>query len=285
MRYLKLFIEFNRTVKSRPTKYFFFLIILFFGLFFQAYMHNYNIVYIVLFFTFALSGSSCLVGRMNLFSLEIEPLLNEEIFAQNKTKLFFKLHNSSKTPAFALSFEKSYIQTIRAQSFETVSVEKEFANRGYNYVKDLEVVSFFPFGHIKFSKKFPQQLRYLVYAKPQGISLYKAFAKELSYYGEIDSYEDLKEYEKGESLAKIHWASVAKGELKSKKFTYQSEDKTLHFYFHKAGKTTEQRVSQLTLWVLQAKKEGVEYIIHIQNKKLDSKKQTKNEILKKLALY
>lgn len=285
MRYLKLFIEFNKQIKSRPTKYFFFLILVFFALFLQAYMHNYNIVYIVLFFTFSVAGSSCLVGRLNLLPLKVEAVKNEEIFANKSVKINLKILNDSKSSCYAFSVEKVDIDVLEEKSSRIVQVPKIFDSRGYHFLKNVNFESFFPFGHIRFSKKVVINERYLIYPNPQGIPLKKAYAKELAQFGEIDSFEDLKEYEAGESLAKIHWASVAKGELKSKKFNFYTEDKTLHFYFNDISGSTHVRLSQLTLWVLEATKLGFAYIVHIKNKDLNSKIEGKDEILKQLSLY
>jgi uncharacterized protein (DUF58 family) len=285
MRYIKRFVAFNKAVKSRPTKYFLFLIAVFFGLFLQAYMHNYNIVYIVLFFVFAVAGSSCIFGRLNLWGLDVQAVQSGEIYADTAATLPFKVINNAKNDAYAIYFEKSYISSIASNDFVMQNLQKTFSFRGYATIDALEIQSFFPFGHIKFSKKISINQRYLIYPKPQGVPLKKAFAKELAHFGQLESFEDLKSYEAGESLSKIHWASVAKGELKSKKFSYKNEDNTLHFYFTRAGNSTEKRLCQLTLWVIQASKSGFNYVVHLPHATYESKQKDKDAILAALALY
>jgi uncharacterized protein (DUF58 family) len=248
-------------------------------------MHNYNIVYIVLFFVFAVAGSSCIFGRLNLWGLNVEAIKGGELFADTPATLSFKVINSAKNDAYAIRFENVFIQSIPSGDFAVQSLQKTFRFRGYAAIDSLEFQSFFPFGHIRFSKKIDINERYLIYPKPSGVALKKAFAKELAYFGQLESFEDLKTYEAGESLSKIHWASVAKGELKSKKFSYKNEDDTLHFHFANAGNSTEKRLSQLTLWVIEATKLGFNYVVHLPKGTLESKKEAKDAILTALALY
>lgn len=284
-QFFKQFIKLHQTIKSKPTKYFLFLIVVFFGLFLQAYMHNYNIVYIVLFFLFALSGSSCLIGRLNLVGLELVPFMREGYFANSASSVSFKLTNSAKRDTYALFIASSYIANIASNSEQVIKIENRFSKRGYNDFDAVEVVSFFPFGHIRFSKKITIQKQFLIYPELAGIDLHKAFAKELANFGVLDSFERLQHYTQGESLSKIHWASVAKGELLSKKFSFENEDNRLHFYLTQAGKETEERLSQLALWVVQATTLGFDFVVHLPQKSLDSKEEGKDEILQELALY
>jgi len=161
-----------------------------------------------------------------------------------------KLYNGAKHDSYALKIEDQYIANIGANEQKILQLQKLFHNRGYQDFGSVEVVSFFPFGHIRFSKKIQIEGKFLIYPEPSGVDLKKAFAKELANYGAISSFDRLQNYIQGESISKIHWPSVAKGELQSKKFTYENDDMTLHFYFMQAGSSTEQRLSQLSLWVV-----------------------------------
>ena len=285
MRYIKRFIEFNTRIKAKPTKYFLLVVFILFALFLQAYMHNYNIVYIVLFFVFSVAGSSCIIGRLNLFFLRLVPLQKEGFFAKQRSHISFELFNNAKSNSYALVVDGKEIGAVDAKQKTVIQLEHSFQKRGYARYKPIMIESFFPFGHIKFYTTIVLEDSFLIYPKPEGISLDKAFAKEIARMGDIDSFESLKEYEMGESLSKIHWPSVAKGEIQSKKFEYTNEDTTLHFYFHEAGKSVEQRLSQLTLWVRQAYGYGFDFIIHLPKSTIHSKKEDKDAVFKQLALY
>lgn len=285
MRYIKQFIDLNKTIKSRPTKYFLFIVAVFFALFLQAYMHNYNIVYIVLFFTFAVAGSSCLIGRLNLYNVKVQLMNTEGFFANKRGFLTLKLLTKNSANSYGLSLEDTAPVNIDAKDYKLVKVEKKFAHRGYHKLPPLQIMSFFPFGHIKFSKKVQIYNKVLVYPALKGVDLEKAFAKELARFGDLDSFDGLKHYSSGDQLSIIHWPSFAKGELQSKRFSYENEDNRLHFYYDKAAKEHEDRLSQLCLWVLQASQMGVDYVVHLPKIDLDSKLEGKDEILKQLALY
>ena len=60
-RFSRSYARIARKGSERPTRYIYLLILIFVALFMQAYIHNYNIVYMALFFTFAFSISSAAV--------------------------------------------------------------------------------------------------------------------------------------------------------------------------------------------------------------------------------
>ena len=103
MKFLKTFIQITITkVKSRPTKYFSFIIISIFVLFLQAYMHNFNIVFIVMFFIFAIAGASGLIGRLNIFPIEVSLLSANRFFANELSYYRLSLNNIQKSSAYSI---------------------------------------------------------------------------------------------------------------------------------------------------------------------------------------
>ncbi|MGM0533668.1 MAG: DUF58 domain-containing protein [Campylobacterota bacterium] len=285
MRYVKRFIEFNRSLKSKPTKYFLFIIAVFFGLFLQAYMHNYNIVYIVLFVLFALAGTSCLVGRLNILPVRAEALASKAVFAGRDAKLYFTLFGSSSSDSYDLYLEKRRIGTLRAMEQKTLFLTKRFEKRGKARIRRLWLQSYFPFGHIRFGKYLQVDTEYIVYPKPAGRDLKKEFYRQLARYGQLESFDDLKPYEQGEKLSTVHWPSVAKGEPMSKRFTYSKDDIKLIFDFQTIPGSVEQRLSQICLWVLQASSAHIAYEVRLKTRHYSSKKEDTYAILEKLALY
>jgi len=68
----------------------------------QAYIHNYNIVYLALFFTFAFSISSYAFGRNNIRALEVELLSFKRVFAHQKSSYSLSL-SSSKSDIYDIT--------------------------------------------------------------------------------------------------------------------------------------------------------------------------------------
>ncbi len=71
----------------------------------------------------------------------------------------------------------------------------------------------------------------------------------------------------------------------SKEFLYKAEDDILHFKFKDIEGEEEDKLSQLTLWILECEKYKLEFTIEIDNKILDSSKMSIFEILTKMAIY
>jgi len=69
----------------------------------QAYIHNYNIVYLALFFTFAFSFSGYFFGRNNIRSLEVELLSFQRVFANRKSSYALLLSSSSQRDIYDIT--------------------------------------------------------------------------------------------------------------------------------------------------------------------------------------
>ncbi len=251
----------------------------------QAYMHNYNIVYIVLFFVFAVAGSSCLLGRLNIYKLQLKPLPVADVFAGRSFDLSIAIVNEAASDSYALYLQDRPIDRVEAKGERVVTVPKRFASRGRHAVGKLRLTSYFPFGHIRFYKEFHPKEKLIVYPRPKGKSLQKSFQSRLQRFGQLDSFDRLRSYDPADQLSHIHWPSVAKGQLQSKKFHYSMENRRLEFDFYRAGQGTEQRLSQLTLWVLQAYEHDIDFVLRLPKETLYKKRGQKDAILEKLALY
>ena len=291
MRYFRTFILILRSIDTRPTKYFIYLILAIVGLFFLAYMHNYNIVYIMMFFTFSLAGASSIIGRLNLYELETSVLNAQEIFAKNVSSYTLNLYNPSETrDSFALecSNEESelYIYELKASQSKNVHLEFTPKNRGLSKLPLFKLGSHFPLPHEILFKMIDLNHKIIVYPEPKGESLDSFTSKHLSYIGEFDDFEGIRSFKEGESLALIYWPSLAKGqELMAKEFSLLEKTRHLHFDFIKSGKDDEQRLSQLCLWALQCHKRKISYTMHFPSISLNSQSRSHHEILKFLALY
>jgi len=154
-----------------------------------------------------------------------------------------------------------------------------FKERGYQKIKNIDLVSTYPLGLTIISKKFEFDKKFLIYPKLKGQSLKKSF------FGKSENvdFDSLKPYE-FESLKYIHWPSVAKGEIQSKKFSGEAKTNKLTFSYNKLFGDKEKRISQLALWAYEAYELGIDFIIELESEVIESKKGF-HEVFKKLALY
>ncbi|WP_373069722.1 DUF58 domain-containing protein [Sulfurimonas sp.] len=290
MRSLKTYISILKSVKNRPTKYFTLLVVSILALFLQAYMHNYNIVFIVMFFIVGVAGASSIFGMLNLYSIKIELLSYKRFFANEYSSLKFSIKNSSENTSYDLFISYNdntkYIKSIKAHHSEVISFEEMFTRRGEANIADILLYSFFPLPHEKKYKNIKIDKTIVVFAKPEGISLFKSYYKNNSTTGELDEFEGIKKFNQGDPTSYIHWASLAKNnQLMIKDFIFEEESKKLHFDFKTINGDTEQKLSQLTLWVLECEQYAFEFTLNIKDEILDSKKMSTDEILKTIALY
>ena len=284
--------RFNQTrkrLKQKATLGSLFVVILIFGLFFEAYMHNFNLVYILLFFVFSFALIASPLGIMNFSGIELRLERTDRLFAKESSMVYFSLYANKTSDSFALSFgcneSKTFLSALSAGQKQILSIPLTPKSRGSFEIQNCSLESLFPLGTIRFVWKFPEKFHALVYPQPKGISLEAFLRRQQSSFGEENDFEGITVHSGVIHLSKIHWPSVAKGITAIKKFAYEVPLEHLFFDFSAAGKNDEERLSQLTLWVLDCEKQALPFKIQMPGEVLDSKRSSIDEILGKLAAY
>ncbi|MEA3373195.1 MAG: DUF58 domain-containing protein [Campylobacterota bacterium] len=291
MKFLQTSIRILKAVKTRPTRYFPLLVIAIIALFMLAYMHNYNIVYLMMFFIFSLAGASSIIGRFNLLDLKLTLLSQKRFFAQTPSSYTLQLFNpSASRTSYALEISdgtgSQNIDRLSPQHHSVVHLEISAPLRGVIPLPPIQLGSHFPLPHELLYREIDLPSSITVYPEPKGESLETLSSINRATTGEQDDFEGIRSYQKGDPLSLIHWASVAKGsDLMSKEFLYNERSHKLHFDFLTAGDNDESRLSQLTLWILECEQKGIPFIIQIAGEKMDSTKMSTDAILEILAKY
>ena len=291
MRYWKTYIPIYNGVRNRPTRYFPLLIAAIVGLFMLAYMHNYNIVYLMMFFTFSLAGASSMLGQLNLAELQLRFYRHDRMFARTRSSYLLKLRNPNPTRhSFAIELTTPHDQMTLDELHpdEEVNVALHIIPeaRGEIVLPDVRISTRFPLPHEILYKDFPIATRVTVYPEPKGIPLQAFIARQQARTGEQDDFDGLRSYQEGDTLSLIHWPSVAKGaETMSKAFIYNDTRQEFHFDFLPAGDDDEARLSQLTMWVLECERRGYPCSVTLSGSILRSGKEGYDAILDRLARY
>lgn len=287
-RFSHSFARSARKGTEKPTKYIYLLILIFIGLFMQAYIHNYNIVYMALFFTFAFSIASYPLGRNNIRALEVKLLASERIFAKRESSYTLAITPTQDVYDITVvtPTQKVHVSNIKEATTHVVKIQHVYEKRGSTVLESVECQSQFPLPHQSFFKVFDMNKTFRVYPQPLGMSLEQYLSQSQTLFGDKSDFEGIKDYEHGERLSEVYWPSLAKGTgMMSKHFSHTNEDFTLEFDFIHSGKDDEARLSQLTLWVLECEQRSLEFTIAINQKILNSKKMSSDEILTYLSLY
>ncbi len=286
---LRTFLSIRRRVRQKATRYSLLVVILLFGLFLEAYMHNFNLVYITLFFVFASAFAAGPVGMLNIGRLDAEFTGCTRLFARERGTLFFRIFNPASTDAWA----------VEIHVFDTVKTVKKIAagtsiraglaitppKRGRISPAPCSLQSLFPLATVRFVLPLETSCECIVYPQPRGEPLQSFLLRSRAPFGDETDFAGVRAYDGGISASRMHWPSLAKGETAAKTFEREHASETLHFVFERCGSDTESRLSQLTLWVLECERQQRRYTIEMPHTVLHGNKENTDAILTALALF
>ncbi len=289
MNFFQTFNQTRKRLKQRATWYSLLVVIMLFGFFLEAYMHNFNLVYITLFFVFGAAMSASPLGILNIGRLEVKLKNCERLFAKEQSSCHFQCHNPATFESYAIELhcmeQHTSITRIPAQKTIPVKLSLLPQKRGKLEIKECFLQSIFPLYTVRFILPLECEVTRTVYPRPAGVSLQEYLAKRKAAFGDEQDFDGIRYDAQAHNLAKVHWPSVAKGELAIKVFDHELPHDTLHFDFLSAGESDEARLSQLTLWTLECEQRSLDFEILLPQERLHSQRMEIDEILTKLALY
>jgi len=285
----KILIQTRRKIKQRATFGSFLLVVLIFGLFFEAYMHNFNLVYIVLFFVFSFALFASPFALRNLVLLQTTLVKGQRIFAKEEGSLHFELYANKSFASYALNL-KCHDQTVFLSELpphQKTIVKLPFTpnKRGETDIKGCTLDTIFPIATIRFVLPVETSMSVMVYPMPKGESLESFLAKQTGRFGEESDFDGILPDAGRTHASRIHWPSVAKGNSAIKKFTHEIPLERLTFDFVRAGESDEERLSQLTLWILQCEAQKLDFAVQMPSQTLYSQRNSIDAILTTLATY
>ncbi|WP_456450366.1 DUF58 domain-containing protein [Hydrogenimonas sp.] len=289
MNSLRTFLRIRRRVRQRVTKQSVFLLVLLLGLFLEAYMHNFNLVYITLFFLVGAAMAAAALGILNVGRLEAGCQGCGRLFANRPGTCRFAVRNDADSPAWGVDLvcgdSRVPLGPLSAHAAAAAALPVAPARRGEWSPGACRLESLFPLGTVRVELPLAERCRALVYPEPKGRPLESFLRQVRSPVGHENDFEGLEEYSGVQSLSRIHWPSVAKGEPMVKRFDREEDARTLVFDFEGAGPDDEARLSQLTLWALECEKRGLDFAVRLPGRVLESKKEGVDGILTALARY
>ena len=289
MRSLRTFAQIYRRINQHATRYSAVVVVLLFGLFLEAYMHDFNLVYITLFFVFSLAFSAGPIGILNLGHLDAHYLPSTRLFANQPGSVPIEVQNNATTTSWSISLHNDNdsvaLKQIKGGEAKIVQLPVKPQKRGHFTHQGSYLESKYPLSTVRLVLKMEDIFEGVVYPEPKGIPLRSYLNQEESNYGEEKEFDGLRTYDGTQRLSSIHWASVAKGDMSVKVFSKERLTPKLVFNFHKVAKSDEDRLSQLCLWVLECEKQNLPFIIQMPRKQLISRRESTDEILEYLAKY
>ncbi len=260
-----------------------------FGLFMQAYMHDFNLAYISLFFVFSFAFSAGPLGVLNLGHLKSNFEPSGRFFVGKEGQVSVKIENTSTTTSWAVALHGQDVSAplakLKGEAAATLQLPYIATKRGRFTYEGCYLESKYPLSTARLTLAIKESYEGISYPEPKGKSLEAFLNEEETYYGEEKEFDGLQAYDGTQKLSHIHWASVAKGELAVKVFSKETQTPNLIFDFSKAGSDDEARLSQLCLWVLECEKKRLPFAIVLARQRLDSRKESIDDILTTLARY
>ena len=183
---------------------------------------------------------------------------------------------------------------ISATSQHSVSISHPTTRRGKYPLQRFTIFTEYPFGIIHAWSHLKLDNTYIVYpsiegteALPATLSGQNAEKTGLSHDGDND-FSGLREYQKGESLAHIHWKLVAqdRGEF-TKQFSQQLQSELSFDWRSLPHLDYEAKLSQLCRWIIDADANGLRYSLWLPTMSIasGSGELHKKHCLEALALY
>ena len=289
MKSLITFFQIHRSVKQHATVYSGLVVVFLFGLFLEAYMHDFNLVYITLFFLFSFAFSAGPFGVLNIGKLKAEFVSSGRFFANRDAFISIKVTNPREVASWAVEIHSTNslvpLDRLNAKSSTILQMPYTPTKRGLFEFKDCYFNSKYPLSTARLTLNITDVYRGVAYPQPKGKTLESFLNEEENHYGQEKDFDGLREYDGTQKLSHIHWASVAKGSMSVKHFSKEILNPNLHFDFQKAGKNDEARLSQLCLWVLECEKKSLIFSIQLGTKIMSCQKESIDEILTALARY
>lgn len=218
---------------------------------------------------------------LNLGGLKATTESPKPTFAGQEVAIPIEITNQSRTArrGLALSLADSNearqtIDEIPAGKATRVTLRFSARTRGEHTISRLCLATIYPLGLLNAYKRMAAPQRYLVYPKPLGnrtlpVSRGRLTPGQPNEIGEGDDFAGVRPYLLGESQRHIDWKAVARGqELMSKQFVAETNGLFYLDYSGVALPNMEDRLSQLTLWVIEAERAQLPYGLRLPNEEI-----------------
>ncbi len=265
-----------------------------------SFVYNNNLVYFLSFLIAGIFLVSLWYSFNALFSIKLTVNKCHSAFVGEEFVCEFVFENPGKEDKSGLEvgFVAGEIKKINLKKFSSLKqiLHANAAKRGWHEIKTVKVSSTHPFGLFRawtlcnFNEKVlaypePSKKQYPLPSDGTG----KEAGEQLMHGANGDDFNGLKEYQKGDSMKRMHWKAFAKGQgLMTKQFSVDSGAVSLWLdYSLTPGVDMENRLSQLSRWLIEAQSSGEEYGLVMPGVKIEPAKgdQHFHECLKQLALF
>ena len=260
-----------------------------------AFVYNNNMVYLLAFLLASIFFITILHSYKSLAGLVLQAGSGKAVFAGEAAGFDIHINNPVDVERHQLqiTLEQTEPLTMLPQSKACLTLYSLTQKRGWHTAGTVTVSSTYPLGLFRAWSPIRFNLKALVYPKPSPQALpfpeaQATLARQGASRKGADDFYGLKEYQPGDGVKQIYWKAFAKGQgLFSKQYGGDSSAESWLDYETTPGQNTEQRLSQLCRWVLDADRAGIVYGFSLPGLKLppDSGIGHTKKCLEALALF
>jgi len=251
-----------------PTAGFAALLFVLAAMWYAASSQNSAAVYLLLFLLTAVFLVSIPHTLINLAGVTVRVESAKPTFAGDEVSLPVEIINSSRATRYGLEVvlpnadkTRERVDCIPHESAARLILRFAVHHRGEHKIEKLELTSCYPLGFVRTSKRFLSDQTYLVYPKPAGNSQLPTNQSRFADnwvqegIGHGDDFAGVRTYVPGESQRHIDWKAVARGRpLMTKQFAAENRGAVCLDFFELHFDDVEEKLSQLTLWVIEAER-------------------------------
>jgi uncharacterized protein (DUF58 family) len=251
-----------------PTAGFAALLFVLAAMWYAASTQNSAAIYLLLF----LLGSVFLVSiphtLINLAGVTLRVESAKPTFAGDDVRLPVEVTNTSRATRYGIEVvlpdadqTRERLNCVPRESAARLTLRFSARHRGEHKIKTINLTSCYPLGFVRASSRFVSDQTYLVYPKPAGnpqlptnrSRFADSWVQQGTGHG--DDFAGVRAYVRGESQRHIDWKAVARGQpLMTKQFAAETKGAVCLDFFELPFADVEERLSQLTLWVIEAER-------------------------------
>ena len=276
------FIIGRRELYILPTRHGWYYAMILLALFGIAMKFNNQAAFMMLFILMAVGLVAMLYTHNNVINLRLNSHPAKSIFAGETAHFPVTIKNPSnqaRSAVWLLSGGFQQLAQLSGGQQQNIDVKLPSLNRGYLVCEPINLTSQFPIGiFFCWSKRYVSAERCLVYPHPldlipfnqDAMSQGKQEQKNNVKLGNED-YAGMKNYQPGDRLRDIHWPSLAKtNKLVSIQYENQANSsQNISWFSLPSGLSTEDKLSQLCFWLLDAEQTGLRYQLEMPNHTLE----------------
>ena len=262
-----------------PTRHFAKLAFLLSAVLYAAVSQNNGAAYVLLFLLTSVLLVSVLHTLLNLRGLKISIEAIKPAFAGQEISVPLEIGNQCRKARHAIEANLSNPENASSEVVDEippneacrVALRFPAPSRGEHEISNVCLTSVYPLGFLQAKTRVAARQRYLVYPKPAGnpklpiTAAHSTRQKFDAVQPRGDEFAGVRAYMPGESQRHVDWKAVARGQpMMTKQFAAAETGNELHLDFAKVPLAdTEQRLSQLALWIIEAERAQRRYSLRL----------------------